>query len=57
MAQRLYASGLENYLAVLDAERTLHDAAMSRAGADQSNADSFVALVEVLGGGWVRDRQ
>jgi hypothetical protein len=43
--------------AELDAERTLHDAEMSCAGADQSNADSFVVLVKALGGGWVRNRQ
>jgi outer membrane protein, multidrug efflux system len=52
LAQRLYANGLENYLTVLDAERTLRAAEMSQAGADQGHADAFIALVKALGGGW-----
>ena len=52
LAKRLYANGLENYLTVLDAERDLRTAEMSEAGANQSNTDSFIALVKSLGGGW-----
>jgi hypothetical protein len=42
--------GLEDFLAVLDAERTLHAAEMSLSGAQQNAADSFIALVKALGG-------
>jgi len=52
LAKRLYANGLENYLTVLDAERDLRTAEMTLAGADQTNTDSFIALVKSLGGGW-----
>lgn len=52
LSKRLYANGLENYLTVLDAERELRTAEMSEAGANQSNTDSFIALVKALGGGW-----
>jgi multidrug efflux system outer membrane protein len=52
LAKRLYANGLENYLTVLDAERDLRTAEMSEAGSNQSNTDSFIALVKSLGGGW-----
>lgn len=52
LSKRLYANGLENYLTVLDAERALHTAETTQASADQSNTDSFIALVKSLGGGW-----
>ena len=52
LSRRLYASGLDNFLSVLDAERTLHGSEMALAGADQGSADAYVALVKALGGGW-----
>ena len=52
LAQRLYAQGLEDFLTVLDAERTLQASEMNLATAEQGCADSLVALVKALGGGW-----
>jgi outer membrane protein, multidrug efflux system len=52
IAQRLYTHGIENFLAVLDAERTLYAAQMSLASADETTIDSYIALVKALGGGW-----
>jgi NodT family efflux transporter outer membrane factor (OMF) lipoprotein len=52
LARRLYASGLENFLTVLDAERTLHTSEMALAEAEQETGDAYVALVKALGGGW-----
>ena len=52
LSKRLYAKGLENYLTVLDAERDLRSAEVTQAGADQTNTESFIALVKSLGGGW-----
>lgn len=52
LARRLYSNGIENFLAVLDAERTLYIAELSLARADKATTDSFIALVKALGGGW-----
>ncbi len=52
LAERLYRHGIESFLTVLDAERTLYAAQMSLAGADRDTADAFIALVKALGGGW-----
>ena len=52
LARRLYEKGLEDYLAVLDAERTVHDSEMDLARTDQECTDSMVALIKALGGGW-----
>jgi len=56
LALRLYGAGLEDFLTVLDAERTLHTAEMSLAGAQQDTADSFIALIKALGGDWPGSR-
>jgi hypothetical protein len=37
---------------VLDAERTLHAAALRPSGAQQNAADSFIARVKALRGYW-----
>jgi outer membrane protein, multidrug efflux system len=52
LARRLYEAGVEDFLTVLDAERTLESAEMSLAGAEQDAADSFIALTKALGGDW-----
>jgi outer membrane protein, multidrug efflux system len=52
IAQRLYARGIESFLSVLDAERTLYASQMSLATADQTTTDSYVTLIKALGGGW-----
>jgi outer membrane protein, multidrug efflux system len=52
IAQRLYAHGIESFLSVLDAERTLYASQMSLASADEATTDSYVALIKALGGGW-----
>jgi len=51
-AQRLYASGLENFLTVLEAERSLQGSRMSLALAEGNRANSYVSLVKALGGQW-----
>lgn len=57
LAKRLYSHGIENFLAVLDAERTLYVAELSLARADGTTTDSFIALVKALGGGWRYTKQ
>lgn len=57
LATRLYSHGIENFLAVLDAERTLYVAELSLARADATTTDSFIALVKALGGGWEHTKQ
>jgi outer membrane protein, multidrug efflux system len=57
LAKRLYSQGIDNFLAVLDAERTLYAAELSLAGADGTTTDSFIALVKALGGGWRYTKQ
>lgn len=52
LARRLYEKGLEDYLTVLDAERTVHDSEMDLAKSDQQCSNSLVALIKALGGGW-----
>jgi outer membrane protein, multidrug efflux system len=52
IAQRLYAHGIESFLSVLDAERTLYASQMSLASVDEATTDSYVALIKALGGGW-----
>ena len=56
IALRLYTHGIENFLSVLDAERTLYASQMSLAGADETSTDSYLALVKALGGGWANSK-
>lgn len=56
IAQRLYTAGIENFLSVLDAERTLYASQMSLAAADQTSTDSYLTLVKALGGGWANSK-
>jgi len=51
-ANRLYASGLTDFLQVLDAERSLYNAQDALAQSDRTISANLVALYKSLGGGW-----
>jgi outer membrane protein, multidrug efflux system len=57
IAQRLYTHGIEDFLSVLDAERTLYASQMSLASADETTTDSYIALIKALGGGWTNTKR
>jgi outer membrane protein, multidrug efflux system len=52
VATRLYRQGLNDFLSVLDAERSLYDADDKLAQSDRDTALALVALYKALGGGW-----
>jgi multidrug efflux system outer membrane protein len=52
VATRLYRQGLQDFLPVLDAERTLYAAADKLAQTERDTALALVALYTALGGGW-----
>lgn len=52
LATRLYASGLTDFLHVLDAERSLYSAEDLLAQSDHAISGNLIALYESLGGGW-----
>jgi multidrug efflux system outer membrane protein len=52
LAKRLYAQGLQDFLAVLDAERSLHASEEALADAERDCALALIALDKALGGGW-----
>ena len=52
LAKRLYAQGLQDFLAVLDAERSLHTSEIELADAQRDCALALIALNKALGGGW-----
>ena len=47
-----YAAGAENFLAVLDAQRTLASAQAALAASQATLVDDQVAVFKALGGGW-----
>jgi len=47
-----YQGGVESYLQVLDAERSLFDGQLSQAQLRLEELQSFVELYKALGGGW-----
>lgn len=51
-ANRLYASGLTDFIHVLDAERSLYSAQDSLAQSDRTVSANLIALYKSLGGGW-----
>jgi len=51
-ATRLYASGLTDFLKVLDSERALFHAEDSLAQSEQAQALDLIGLYRALGGGW-----
>jgi len=52
LANKLYASGLTDFLQVLDAERSLYQAQDALVQSDRSVSTDVVALYKSLGGGW-----
>ncbi|CAE6807377.1 efflux transporter outer membrane subunit [Paraburkholderia haematera] len=52
IATRLYRQGLNDFLSVLDAERSLYAADDKLAQSDRDMALALVALYKALGGGW-----
>ena len=52
LANQLYASGLADFLQVLDAERSLYQAQDALVQSDQAVSANLVALYKSLGGGW-----
>ncbi|MFM0172039.1 efflux transporter outer membrane subunit [Paraburkholderia sediminicola] len=52
IATRLYRQGIEDFLSVLDAERSLYAADDKLAQSDRDTALALVALYKALGGGW-----
>jgi outer membrane protein, multidrug efflux system len=55
IAERLYRQGLEDFLPVLDAERSLYVAEDKLAQTDRDTDIALVALYKALGGGWHDD--
>lgn len=53
LARARYASGITNFLDVLDAERNLQQAELALADSTASVSIDLVALYKALGGGWV----
>jgi NodT family efflux transporter outer membrane factor (OMF) lipoprotein len=51
-AIRLYASGLTDFIHVLDAERSLYSAQDALAQSDRTVSANLIALYKSLGGGW-----
>ncbi len=51
-ANRLYASGLTDFIHVLDAERSLYQTQDALAQSDRTVATDVIALYKSLGGGW-----
>jgi outer membrane protein TolC len=51
-ANRLYASGLTDFIHVLDAERSLYSAQDALAQSDRTVSANLIALYKSLGGGW-----
>lgn len=52
IATRLYKQGLNDFLSVLDAERSLYSADDKLAQSERDTALELVALYKALGGGW-----
>src|SRR5208282_3911739 len=52
LAKRLYASGLTDFLHVLDAERSLYQAQDALVQGDRTVSANLIALYKALGGGW-----
>jgi multidrug efflux system outer membrane protein len=52
LAQARYAAGVDGYLSVLDAQRSLYAAQQGLITLRQAKAGSLIGLYKVLGGGW-----
>lgn len=53
LADLRYGNGYENYLNVLDAQRSLYQAQLLNISAQRDHLISIVSLYKALGGGWV----
>jgi outer membrane protein TolC len=56
LATERYTSGLENFLSVLDAQRTVYGAEDALAQSETNAMVSLIAVYKALGGGWALDR-
>jgi multidrug efflux system outer membrane protein len=52
IANSRYSGGLEDFLSVLDAQRSLYDSEDQLAQSEQAVAENVVKLYKALGGGW-----
>jgi outer membrane protein TolC len=52
LATERYASGLESYLAVLDAQRSVYAAEDQLVQSERNAAVTLIAVYKALGGGW-----
>jgi outer membrane protein TolC len=52
MANELYIRGLNSFINVLDAQRSLYAAENDAAQSEATMAANLVALYKALGGGW-----
>ncbi len=52
LATERYTSGLENFLAVLDAQRSLYAAEDQLVQSERNVAVALIAVYKALGGGW-----
>jgi outer membrane protein, multidrug efflux system len=57
MARLRYEGGYTSYIEVLDAERSLFNAELSRTQTQQAVLASYVSLYKAMGGGWVVDAE
>ncbi|GAB7525804.1 efflux transporter outer membrane subunit [Paraburkholderia sp. 2C] len=57
MARLRYEGGYTSYIEVLDAERSLFNAELSRTQTQQAVLTSYVSLYKAMGGGWVIDAE
>ena len=53
LAKKRYDNGFVNYLEVLDAERDLFDAELTRVRLRAAELSAVIALYKAFGGGWV----
>ncbi len=56
VAVERYTGGVENFLSVLDAQRSVHAADEAVAQSEQNLAVSLIAVYKSLGGGWAPDQ-
>lgn len=57
LADLRYGNGYENYLNVLDAQRSLYQAQLLNITAQRDHLIAIVSLYKALGGGWVREEE
>lgn len=57
LAMERYTGGLENFLSVLDAQRSLYAAQDLLIQSESSTAVDLIAVYKALGGGWEEDRR